>query len=85
MAAALLRSPPSSHLVHPSAVLCMLDLLRPLAWILHSFLVIRMTTMTSVGLWHMTNCQRMKVERCPSEIQTLVLVEEVTKLELKSE
>ena len=27
MAAALLRSNPSSHLVHPGAVLCMLDLL----------------------------------------------------------
>jgi len=41
--------------------------------------------MTSVGSWHMTNCQRMKVERYPSEIQKLVLVEEVTELELKSE
>jgi len=41
--------------------------------------------MTSVGSWHMTNCQRMKVERYLSKIQKLVLVEEVTELELKSE
>jgi len=44
-----------------------------------------MTAMTSVGSRHMTNCQRMKVERYPSENQKLVLVEEVTELELKSD